>query len=276
VAPGVLQHAFASNTLPPFDATWVTLVHDAGRAVIIDPGFREPADADALLAWAARHGVGDVDRILLTHTHRDHVAGVPALLDRLGDVPVHVHPLEADRVPGDGRIIPTSGERTLVVGNATIRTLHTPGHALGHLAFEVTDGTGQPAGIVAGDLLTGKGGTWVGLPEGDVRAYVASVGAVRDRNPAWLAVAHGPAVEEPQPALDAVLAHRASRERSLLEAAGVPRSLDALLDAVYGEVAEEVRPWVRAALLANLVPLLRERKVQLLGEDENGPYQRTP
>lgn len=275
VAPGVLQHAFASDTLPPFDATWVTIVHDGGRAVVIDPGFRDPADADTLLAWAARHDVGDIDRILLTHTHRDHVAGLAALAARLGDPPVHVHPLEAERVPGDVNVVPTSGDRTLVLGEATIRTMHTPGHAVGHVAFEVSRGSGEPVGIVAGDLLTGTGGSWVGLPEGDVRAYLDSVRRVQARVPTWLAVAHGPAIDDPRAALDAVITHREARERALLDATERPRRLDDLLDVVYGTVPERVRPWVRAALLSNLAPLLLERKVQLLGSDEDGPYQRT-
>jgi len=82
VAPGVHQLALPSRTLPPFDATWVTLLVADGRAALIDPGFADPGDADVLVAWARERGARDLDRVFLTHTHGDHVAGLPALLER--------------------------------------------------------------------------------------------------------------------------------------------------------------------------------------------------
>lgn len=276
LAPGVAQLRLPSSTLPPFDATWTTLIVSGGRAALVDPGFADPGDAERLLAWADRQGARDLDRILLTHTHRDHVEGLPALLARLGGTGVvHVHPAEAGRVPGHAAVRPLADGRRLVLGELTITALHTPGHAPGHLAFEV-EGAGAAPGVIAGDLLTGRGAAWVGLPEGDADGYLASLERVRARAPRWLGVSHGPAVSDPDALIAASIAHRRAREASVMAALAAPRTLSELVDEVYGEVPEPVRERVRSSLLALLASAMREMRVAHLGGDAEGPYQRAP
>jgi len=287
VAPGVHQLALPSRTLPPFDATWVTLLVADGRAALIDPGFADPRDADVLVAWARERGARDLDRVFLTHTHGDHVAGLPALLERLGPTSVHVHPAEADRVPGDADVRPLGDGRRLVLGGAVVHALHTPGHAPGHLAFELSwpadaSGRTQPPGVVAGDLLTGRGSSWIGLPEGDVAAYLNSLARIRSRGPAWLAVAHGETIPDPAGALDAARDHRLRREAAIVAALDEPLRTDELATRVYGELREDprgvaargARSLVRNALLAQLVKLMAEMRVMHLGDDAEGPWAR--
>ncbi|MDZ7707246.1 MAG: MBL fold metallo-hydrolase [Trueperaceae bacterium] len=305
IAPGVHQLALPSRTLPPFTDTWTTLLVANGRAALVDPGFMDPRDAEVLVDWARRHGARDLDRILLTHTHGDHVEGLPALLELLGPVPVHVHPAEADRVPGDGDVRPLGDGRRLMLGGAVVQAIHTPGHAPGHLAYELswptdpggqTDAGGQtqPAGVVAGDLLTGRGSSWIGLPEGDVAAYLDSLARVRSRAPSWLTVAHGEPIDDPVTALDAARDHRLRREAAIVAALSEPLGTDELATRVYGELDSDPaghpdgdadddsdgdlrrspRSLVRAALLAQLVKLMREMRVVHLGDDAEGPWVR--
>jgi len=304
IAPGVHQLALPSRTLPPFTDTWITLLVVNGRAVLVDPGFADPGDAEVLVAWARRHGARDLDRVLLTHTHGDHVEGLPALLEQLGPVPVHVHPAEAGRVPGEGDVRPLGDGRRLMLGGAVVQAIHTPGHAPGHLAYELswpTDpgGRTRPAGVVAGDLLTGLGSSWIGLPEGDVAAYLDSLARVRSRSPSWLAVAHGEPIVDPVAALDAARDHRLRREAAIVAALSEPLGTEALATRVYGELhgdptGEAARDpdsdrddeprrgartlvrdaLVRDALLAQLVKLMREMRVVHLGDDDEGPWVR--
>jgi glyoxylase-like metal-dependent hydrolase (beta-lactamase superfamily II) len=277
----VHQLALSARTLPPFGVTWVTLVRSGARGLLIDPGFADADDADRLIAWARALGVTALDRVAITHGHHDHVAGLPALLQRLDDATVHAHPAEAASLPAGARWTPLGDGRLLVVGGATVRALHTPGHAHGHLAFEVAPAADPhdhpgPSGLVAGDLLVGGRAPWIGLPDGDVDAYLDSVARMRARRPAWLAPAHGDPPDDPAAALADAATHRRARLEATLAALDRPRTLAELVERVYGPVGEDAWRLLRAALLANLASLLRARRVAHVGEGEEGPYARMP
>lgn len=281
VAPGVDQLAVRSPTLPPFATTWLTLVRSGARGLLIDPGFVDPDDVRDVLHWARSRGASDVDRILLTHTHRDHVAGLEPLARALGDVPVHVHPAERAHLPASVRSVPLADGRVLVIGGATLRAHHTPGHAPGHLVFEIAPADDPhaevgPPGVVAGDLLTGRGAPWIGLPDGDVDAYLDSVAKVRSLRPAWIATAHGARPDDPDAALADAAEHRTARREATWKVLSQARSLDAIREAVYGPAPESMTARLRAATLANLLSLMRARRVVHLGDDEHGPYLRAP
>ena len=68
--------------VPAFDDNYLWLIHDDRHAAVVDPG-----DAEPILAALRDRGL-TLTAILLTHHHRDHIGGVPALLQRF-DVPVY-------------------------------------------------------------------------------------------------------------------------------------------------------------------------------------------
>ncbi len=57
----------------------------AGQSVLIDTGFpgNNGRDADRIVAAAKDAGIKQIDYLLITHFHADHVGGVPALAERL-------------------------------------------------------------------------------------------------------------------------------------------------------------------------------------------------
>lgn len=268
VAPGVARLTLAARTLPPFDATNVWLLTSADRAALVDPGFRDPADV-ARVAEAL--GGRELKMVLLSHTHPDHVAGLPAVLERFGSVPVYVHPAEAERVPGDADVRALQGGRALMLAGRLVRAVHTPGHAPGHLAFHLPD----VGGVLAGDLLTARGSTWVGLPEGDAGAYLASLDALEELAPGWIGVAHGTDPGPPGAAIARARRGRHAREAAIEEALRDTLRLDELRARVYGDVAEgPARALVDASLLAHLQRLMATLRVLHLGEGSDGPYRR--
>jgi hydroxyacylglutathione hydrolase len=127
----------------------------AGSGVVIDANERvEP------LIEAARRDELAVEAILVTHHHADHVAGLDLYREAFG-APVLAHPLTARDVPGvDGTLV---DDQTLEVGGLTVRALHTPGHAAGHLSLLVGDGDVFTAdvlfkGTVGGTMAPGATG----------------------------------------------------------------------------------------------------------------------
>jgi glyoxylase-like metal-dependent hydrolase (beta-lactamase superfamily II)/rhodanese-related sulfurtransferase len=123
----VLFHQFVDRDLGC--ASYLVGDHDAGTAVLVDPGYAIEQYVEA----ADREGV-TIARVLETHTHADHVSGHGRLALERG-VAVSIHPLAEPAYPHD----PIDDGDEVRVGCTTIRVIHTPGHRPEHCAFLVDD-----------------------------------------------------------------------------------------------------------------------------------------
>lgn len=204
-------------------------------------------------------GVKAVSALLLTHTHPDHCVGVAAFRARFG-ASVYVHPLEQRRLPAWAQ--PLGDAQTVALGALSVRALHTPGHSPGHLAFWLP----WAEVLLVGDLLAARGSTWVGVPEGDVAAYLASLTRLSALPSRLLAPGHGELVRDPARRLAEVRQHRLEREAQVLTALASETLLVAELRArVYPELHPEAHPelaeMAERSLQAHLIKLQREGRV---------------
>lgn len=261
----------ATATLPPYDHVNAYLVASNGVGALIDPGAPEPGSQAAIDALLAAEGVRLLKLALLTHTHADHVGGLPALLARHPELPVYLHGAEADALTTTATKVRLPDDAKLTVGDAVVRVLHTPGHSPGHLSFEV-DGL-----AIVGDLVAGSGSSWVGLPGGDVATYLRSLERLAAERPELLAPGHGPVIRDPQRKLAEAADHRLARERQLLDAlsgAGPASSLALaqLRERLYPDLDPRAEALADGSILAHLVKLMAEMKVVHLGDGPDGPY----
>jgi endoribonuclease LACTB2 len=258
--PGIVLLPLAAATLPPAAHTNAYLL-GTGDCVLIDPGSPFPEENDRLLAAlaAAEEHLGrKVRAIWLTHHHPDHVDGVSCVRKAL-EVPVFAHPLTAERLQARGIAVDgwlSDGQRVVLDGKPpfTLKVHHTPGHAGGHLCFEV-EATGD---LVAGDMVAGFGTIVIDPPEGDMDLYLASLDRLRELAPRTLFVGHG------APFLDSVIKlteyrdHRLAREAQILACwEDGEREPQAMLPRVYPEIAPAVVPLAERQILAHLVRLER-------------------
>jgi hydroxyacylglutathione hydrolase len=112
--------------------------------------FDTGADSSEMLRFAQRHKL-DVQLILLTHAHPDHVADLPALREETG---ADVFTPARESVPGAEPI--EEGKR-FPLGNLHIDTRLTWGHSPGGMTYVVT-GLARPIAIVGDSLFAGSMG----------------------------------------------------------------------------------------------------------------------
>jgi len=125
--------------------------------------FVDPAPMSASVLSDTTHDLAvQPDKILLTHSHWDHIADVATLKKRF-PVPVYVHPEDAPNLqkPGsDGLplflrcegVVPDSlleDQQEIPVGKLRLQVIHTPGHTPGGVCFYEP----QAGVLLAGDTL---------------------------------------------------------------------------------------------------------------------------
>jgi glyoxylase-like metal-dependent hydrolase (beta-lactamase superfamily II) len=153
------------------------------RTVLVDPG----ANFDATSAIEER--TGDIDAVVLTHTHRDHVGNLAGVKDAFG---VDAWGFDTDR---DGVDHAIADEETLLLGDSEYIALHTPGHKNDHLGFYAADAST----LFVGDLVF-KNGSFgrTDLEEGDRSVLVDSIDRLLGRVDPGLETmhtGHGPSAE---------------------------------------------------------------------------------
>ena len=248
----------ADVPVPTRAPTGTTAAYVCGEeaALLVDPADTDDA-LDTLLSDR------NIAHIAVTHHHPDH-AGAVAHYARETDATVwarrgRVAAFEAatgvapDELFSEGTTIPTDA------GPVTV--MDTPGHAPEHVAF-ATGGA-----VVSGDLAVAEGSVVVGAPEGDVRAYLASLRRLHARNPDVLLPGHGPRIETPRETCARLIGHRLERERRVRGAVDDGAdTLEEVLDAAYEKDLAGVRDLARGTVLAHLEKLAAEGTVSWDGE----------
>ncbi|AFZ73740.1 MBL fold metallo-hydrolase [Natronobacterium gregoryi] len=169
------------------------------RTVVVDPG----ANFDVVDAIDSR--VADLDAVVLTHTHRDHVGNLEAVKEAFG--------VDAWGYDGsiDGVDHEIEDEESVRLGDHEYVALHTPGHKDDHLCFYSAD-----AGVLfAGDLVFQNGSFGrTDLEEGDRQTLVESIDRVLewvDERLGEMHTGHGPSVNT-EPYDHVELASRMARQ----------------------------------------------------------------
>jgi glyoxylase-like metal-dependent hydrolase (beta-lactamase superfamily II) len=253
VRPHVVR-VLAPNPSPmTLEGTNSYLVVAAAHAIAIDPGPLDPAHVERIVATARAHGA-TIEAIAVTHGHPDHAPGA-ALLHALTGAPVVGH--GAATFPVDRTAM--EGER-IVAGSVTLDVVEAPGHARDHLVFYLA----SEAALFTGDVIVGRGTVVIAPPNGDMRAYQATLGRLRAEfgQAQTIYGGHGELIAEPLQKIDEYIAHRAAREAELLAALGEgERTIPELVARMYRDVATQLWPAAARQIDAYLIALAREGRI---------------
>lgn len=216
----LVASAFAGNAPldpnPPYGSE-VTLIHDGYVAcflVDLGQGVTVMVDAcqnpDTVTAALSARGLvaADIDRVLLTHSHGDHIGGLAALPGVAVYAPAAEAPYLDGRQAHEGPLpglagATDSGVRLagtlddgaqIALGGSVIEVFHVPGHTAGSAAY-LAHGVlllGDNAAIKSGDRLVGA--PWVFSADNEqneaaLRGLAARL-AARPGAVTWLQPAH--------------------------------------------------------------------------------------
>ena len=119
----------------------------ARKSWVFDTGPKE----ESIISFLENENL-EVDAIFLTHTHGDHIACLDKLKQKTDCTSVFVHKLES-----------LEGVESIeegfehVLGNLTLKALHTHGHSAGGVSYLI-DGLEKPVAVVGDALFAGSMG----------------------------------------------------------------------------------------------------------------------
>ena len=160
----------------------------AEKALVVDPG-EEP---ERILAAVAAMRV-NVEAILLTHCHFDHIGAVAPVAKATG-APVYCPEIEVPILADIMAFVPWAGfgpyesyqadhtvrgGETLALAGLELDVIFTPGHSPGHVTYSVR---GEEA-LFSGDVLFQGSVGRVDLPGGDGPTLMRSIRTLLDSHP---------------------------------------------------------------------------------------------
>ncbi len=288
VAQGVRRLTSPNRSPMTADGTQTYLVGE-GAVAVIDPGPLSPEHHQAILRALAP---GErIAAILVTHAHRDHSEGAPALaastgaetyafgpfgaasrpefrsLEGLGGGEGADRAFQPDRLLADGEQI-DSPDRASGAPAWSLTALHTPGHLGEHLCFALS---GPAEGVVfTGDHVMGWSTSMISPPDGDMAAFMSSLRKLaargEGRGDRLFLPGHGAAITDPPARLAELIAHREAREAAIEVAlADGPLSASGLVGRVYSDLDPRLNRAATRTALAHLIALEDIGRARALG-----------
>ncbi len=142
------------------------------KAAVVDP----QKDLSPLLATIQSHGF-ELEWILLTHTHHDHIAGVPELIHRFPSAKLAVHALDRHRLARELKTTAIQEGDRLPIGRLEAQALHTPGHSAGECCYFLE--TTSPPYLFTGDTVFIRDCGRTDFPDGSNEQMFASLQRIK-------------------------------------------------------------------------------------------------
>lgn len=136
--------------IPALQDNYIWLLRQARQAVVIDPGQAQP-----VLTYLQQHQL-ELESVLITHQHRDHIDGLADLLQYWPKARVYVPAASVHASQMDGIIVTDQQQLRLFDDSLTVEVIAVPGHTLNHLSY-LARPKQRAAMLFCGDTLFSAG-----------------------------------------------------------------------------------------------------------------------
>jgi len=118
--------AFQIIPIPAFQDNYIWCLRSGRYATIVDPGVAAP-----VVAYLKAERL-ELETILITHHHADHIGGLANLIDRYS--PVVYGPMD-ERIAGLTHVVREGARVELPSAELRLTVLEVPGHTRSHIAY---------------------------------------------------------------------------------------------------------------------------------------------
>jgi glyoxylase-like metal-dependent hydrolase (beta-lactamase superfamily II) len=232
------------------------------RPLLLDTGIGVPKWAETLPRGLHElAGTDELERVVLTHAHQDHIGGVKDVTRLFGRLPVVKKPWPIPG-PDDAAGTPiTAIDHGAVVATegATLNAVFTPGHAPDHLCYYLS----EERALFTGDVILGAGTTVIPDETGDLGQYMDSLRRLLALEVEKIYPAHGPVILNARQKIREYIAHRELRERQILSVLrDGALEVMAIVKRIYIDVPEFLHPAAAQSVRSHLRKLLNEGHVE--------------
>ncbi|CAB3231411.1 unnamed protein product [Arctia plantaginis] len=245
------------------------------KRILIDAGEKNVPEYLNNLADVVHSEQVDIEHIVVTHWHNDHLGGVEDIYGTIANQPkVWKHRRSAD---GDAKIQLNeditiewlSDGQEIEVEGATVKIHHTPGHTSDHVALTLL----EENILFSGDCILGEG-TCVFE---DLCAYMDSLNKILDLKPDAIYPGHGNIIEDPAVTIKYNIDHRNERENQILDTLKVHsdkqlNEMD-LVTLIYKTVPEYLKNAAAYNVNHHLIKLTKENKIKCCTIDGEYKWQ---
>ncbi len=282
----IVTDTMAGLTLPNFDiwSNWVStvlgqnpsaftgpgtntyLVGKGKKPILLDTGIGLDVYDPLLKQGLAetKNGATELQEIVITHVHQDHIGGVPHVQAQFGELKVSKKAWLGKDDEYDFPLTYIEDGATIETDGATLRAVHTPGHALDHLCYYLE----EEKALFTGDVVLGAGTTVIPEEGGGLIDYLPSLHKLLELDLSVIYPAHGPAIREPYKKLNEYIAHRELREQQVLEAMNAGLSeIPLMVKRIYVDTPEFLHKAAAGSVRSHLIKLAKEGVVKNEGEE---------